>query len=584
MKKSGFTLVELLAVIVVLAIIALITVPITTNIVEEARIGAFRDSVLNAHSLVEHKLFMKGLTEIPEEGIDVMSLDMKSDFESGKFMLDEDGNEIAYFIRNKYFCAYGRMDSLAVSKDCKTLDTSYPVIDPNKMVLTSTINRIQVTLEEGIAEDVESGIKDYELILLHDGQEVSSKKVDSVPATVTFRNLTNDQNYTVKLIVTNGNKMTSSIEKNEKTENILTPQITYTNTPQDIQEGYLKKQVANINYQTDGMTYYIHSGRQTKVDVPVTKKCGTGIMPGSCESITETTVLEADTWYETSKEIHLTYDEENFEEAFIIAYITDGTSTNVISTTGTISKIDTTAPTAKITNTTQNSNNIVLTYNIELTGSSLASQTCKYGTEKGTYNKAGSGVTSTGCVLSNLSQKTPYYYQICATDKVGNRKCTEGNTVSGEITNPVITWTSTPNIDSNGYTKKQVATVTFTKGAISEPHYYIKSDRNATLSANAKASCGTSTLPQNCTNITETKNITAGLWYEVSGSLNVTYTEPSTENGYLTVITYDGTNYSNSAAGTIAKIYYPASSVQYNANGKTNVQEALDGLYDIYMK
>lgn len=42
--KKGFTLVELLAVIVVLAIIALIAVPTVTGIIKQSEKGAFKDS------------------------------------------------------------------------------------------------------------------------------------------------------------------------------------------------------------------------------------------------------------------------------------------------------------------------------------------------------------------------------------------------------------------------------------------------------------------------------------------------------------------------------------------------------------
>ena len=43
--KKGFTLIELLAVILILGIIALIAIPTVNNILEEARMGAFRSSV-----------------------------------------------------------------------------------------------------------------------------------------------------------------------------------------------------------------------------------------------------------------------------------------------------------------------------------------------------------------------------------------------------------------------------------------------------------------------------------------------------------------------------------------------------------
>ena len=45
MKKNGFTLVELLAVIVILAIILVIAVPKITSTIENARIGSLQSSV-----------------------------------------------------------------------------------------------------------------------------------------------------------------------------------------------------------------------------------------------------------------------------------------------------------------------------------------------------------------------------------------------------------------------------------------------------------------------------------------------------------------------------------------------------------
>ena len=49
MKNDGFTLVELLAVIVIIAVIALITTPIVLNVVQNSKESAFKDT---AHGLV----------------------------------------------------------------------------------------------------------------------------------------------------------------------------------------------------------------------------------------------------------------------------------------------------------------------------------------------------------------------------------------------------------------------------------------------------------------------------------------------------------------------------------------------------
>lgn len=56
MKKKGFTLVELLAVIVILAVIALIAVPQVLNMIEKARIGSAEDSAYSYVKAVENTL------------------------------------------------------------------------------------------------------------------------------------------------------------------------------------------------------------------------------------------------------------------------------------------------------------------------------------------------------------------------------------------------------------------------------------------------------------------------------------------------------------------------------------------------
>ena len=54
MLKKGFTLVELLAVIVILAVIALITTPIITGVLRDSREEAFKDSVSSLISITQN--------------------------------------------------------------------------------------------------------------------------------------------------------------------------------------------------------------------------------------------------------------------------------------------------------------------------------------------------------------------------------------------------------------------------------------------------------------------------------------------------------------------------------------------------
>ena len=124
MNRKGFTLIELLSVIVILAVIALISVPLILGVIDKAKKSAFKDSVLNAYNTLDYKLAELKLTEVPDEGIAVLDLPLKSKFTSGSFG-KKGGKVIAVLITDGTYCAYGPMDNLQISKDCSKLLTIY---------------------------------------------------------------------------------------------------------------------------------------------------------------------------------------------------------------------------------------------------------------------------------------------------------------------------------------------------------------------------------------------------------------------------------------------------------------------------
>ena len=89
MKKKGFTLVELLAVIVVLAIIALIAVPVVINITKSAQRGAFKSS---AYGILESAkiYYLSGKVQSK----DVLSrIDVVQKDENDKYILEYNGEK-----------------------------------------------------------------------------------------------------------------------------------------------------------------------------------------------------------------------------------------------------------------------------------------------------------------------------------------------------------------------------------------------------------------------------------------------------------------------------------------------------------
>lgn len=102
-KIKGFTLVELLAVIIILSVIALITVPIVWNQVKTAEKKAFSTSTTAVKKATESFLINNELEQLPDcesEVVNVKKLNLKNDLEA--FYLDE--SYICYDIAQK--CNY----------------------------------------------------------------------------------------------------------------------------------------------------------------------------------------------------------------------------------------------------------------------------------------------------------------------------------------------------------------------------------------------------------------------------------------------------------------------------------------------
>ncbi len=128
MKKKGFTLVELLAVVIILAIVAFIAVPTIMDSIENARRNAFKDSVYQAFQEIQYYLVQHNLDEIPEEGIEVKDIEFKNNtFVSGRLILGQSGNVKASNVSDGRYCAIGEKDALEIyDGDC---DLSVPTCE-----------------------------------------------------------------------------------------------------------------------------------------------------------------------------------------------------------------------------------------------------------------------------------------------------------------------------------------------------------------------------------------------------------------------------------------------------------------------
>ena len=569
MKRKGFTLVELLGVIVVLAIIALITTPVVLGIIESTKKGAFVDSV---YGLIEttNIYYTKNIQNIKKEkrfscngnacvnGNDTLSFKGKVPV-GGSITIKEDNATLVEYITDGVYCAYGTLNDLIVDKGCANIDVTPAILDETKVTLKSTTNSITVTLVEGYARDDESGIKEYRITV--NGETKTLKEV----GTVTFEKLKQNHNYEVKIEVENGKGLTAKMILNQKTLEFSNPTIILENNPKSPINGYLKSQVAKVTYDKTNIekpSYYIKTTREGISNIAITKSCGNDTMPSLCTNISSITTLKANTWYQIDGNINITYNQAVDKNDTIYAYTSDSVNYSGAST-ATLSKIDTTAPTLTLGTSVSKTNNIIIPIVAKDEETGITTPVCKYGTTEGNYTETSTNVSTTGCGLKNLKANTTYYYQVCVKNQLGMNTCKTGKAETKIIPNPTITLENNPETPINGYLKSQVAKVTYNDADISEPHYYVKTTREGISNIAVTKSCGTGTIPSTCTNITSTTILKANTWYEVTGNINVTYNQYSDKTDTIYAIAYDGTNYSGASTATISKI---TKTVNYTVN------------------
>ncbi len=179
-------------------------------------------------------------------------------------------------------------------------------------------------------------------------------------------------------------------------------------------------------------------------------------------------------------------------------------------------------------------------------------------TEPDDYSKSVKDIDKNTYTFDKLKIDTEYTIKVTVKNRAGLTREITKTIKTEKIENPSISITHSPSNASltttNGYSKEEVASVVFSDKNITNPIYYIKSTLKGTTSVNVLGSCTEeNSKPKTCTNI-DTNKIEANTWYKVSGNINVTYNTETNSNQTIYAITFDGTNYSDSATGTTLKI------------------------------
>ena len=496
MNKKGFTLVELLATIVILTILSLITIPLILGIIDKAKQSAFEDSVKISSRQVEMYLFENGLSEIPSDGIKVKNMDLKSDFISGTFK-NEDGKIIADKIRNKEFCASGPINRLVIRKDCDELDITAPVLDESKLVLSKTSNSVTVNILDGFAIEEESYIKNYTINIYDNNQKIDSKTINDI-GTVKFTGLTSNKEYKIEVIATNSNDLTASATKTITTTEIETP--TYVVSP----SGWAQSKTVTITYPSGYTNEY---------------STDSGL-----------------TWEKYTTAILFT------GNGSVIARVTDGVNTTSAAAQA-ITGIDTTAPTSATFAYTRTSNSISVT----ASGTDSESGITHYQFSKDDGKNWTPVQTSNKYTFDNLTTNTYSVKVKVINGTYANVKTTNANNSLDSETKEIETTSITAptySVTPSGWARSKTVTITYPTGYTNEysldggqswKTYTSALTFNANGSVIARSSDGTNTITassQSVTQIDTTKPTAASFTTtNTSNSITITATGTDAESG-----------------------------------------------------
>ena len=181
LNNKGFTLLELLAIIIVLGIIALIATSTVGNIVEYSKKEAFKTSVksiiktgenYSSVSQLNSNTGLKYPVVFSCDGKACTSGDTKLEFtgrvpKGGSIVLENSHTVKASYITDGKYCISGTKDDLSIGKDCADIDTTKPTISGT---LVKDLLKLTMT-------DHESGIDSYCVTNLSDSSSCNWKEV-----------------------------------------------------------------------------------------------------------------------------------------------------------------------------------------------------------------------------------------------------------------------------------------------------------------------------------------------------------------------------------------------------------------------
>ena len=410
-NKKAFTLIEILAVIVLLAIVFLISVPLITGVLESAKLSAFENSLNNIFNEVSIYTATDDNQTIPEDGLDIDVLNLKGNLISGSIILNEESIVEIVNVSDGKYCGSGTIHNYIIYKgSCDSNIMSAPTVVVNNTSYDSTAS---YTISNLVTTN---GIEGFEYYFSATST-VPSKSVTASGISTESEVIINEASKYVffRVVKTSSlkspwtNAFINYVDLTAPTSSLVTSIVTSNSimlaaTCNDVQSGITKYEFSKDNGTTyiDNLTGNVYTFNNLSSNTYSFKvRCTNGASMTSASSISASTVsIDAPTYsispsgYATSKTLTINYPSGYTNEysldsgttwitytapivfnanGSVIARVNDGTN-YVTGSSYTITNIDTTNPTVT-TSVTGKVGTLTLSDNLGLSGYAVTTST-----------------------------------------------------------------------------------------------------------------------------------------------------------------------------------------------------------------
>ena len=622
--KKAFTLIELISVIVILSIIALISVPITTNIINSSRNKAYEETINNIIEISKNYSVYNNLgynTLYKELTFDELA--NKGYIESSDIINPKTNQKLAGCVIYRWVIGSNQYE-FKYDETCNG-KASYPEVVINVTPDSESWITEKPTFDiEGEYESFKYCIEESECnpnIDYNNRVTIEKESKNLIICATGYNNKEVGKTTCTKSYKVDRTNPTLTYNITTSTNKI----IVNASCTDDI-SGISKKEYSiNDKEYQDNNTFSNLSKGTYKISVKCTDNAGLTTVKSSnvvLENIKNPVIAQlsqipTDTSYAQQRIIKINYSSEGIEnpEYYFKSSVAATVSSGVVVQSCETGNIPGTCTQTSVTNLTANTwyrtnnSSINVTYtsngilyavskdgvnisgtstytiaNIDTTKPSITmgvttktdratlTLTCsdsESGITKYEYSKDNGTTWITGnssYTFTGLTQGTSYQYKGKCTNGSGLTNIASSEDSTYTITNPTITQIS-QEPSSGTWAQNRVIKITYSNANMNNAYYYFKSSVAATVSSGVVVeSCGTGNTPGTCTTSNVT-SISANTWYRTNNSsINVTYTS----NGTLYAVTKDNTNISGTSTYTISNIDTTKPSITMGVATKTD--------------